>query len=116
MNKIVLILGVIILAFLVYSQAVTKEYIVNCNMKTHITKPDDCTSQNKDSGYDCCYEYMRIITLNTQVCKYLEKSALGLENEFDLLRNTYNAKNVSIVCSSEALVLSLTFVLIIMLL
>lgn len=105
MKKMVLIIGLIILAYIGYSFDTSLQQ--QCNMKENVTQVDDCKILSKsDKTWKCCYQFMRILTLNIKVCKYMENTEESLDAEFDLLRNTYSAKNVSIDCSSETLFVS----------
>ena len=73
-----------------------------------------CTINNTVQSKACCFERFRINKVITTRCSYIDKTEDGIREEKRLLKDTWDVKNLTILCSGKNLKFNLYFLLILL--
>ena len=73
-----------------------------------------CTINNTVQSKACCFERFRINKVITTRCSYIDKTEDGIREEKRLLKDTWDVKNLTILCSGKNLKFNLYFFLILL--
>ena len=73
-----------------------------------------CTINNTVQSKACCFERFRINKVITTRCSYIDKTEDGIREEKRLLRDSWDVKNLTILCSGKNLKFNLYFFLILL--
>ena len=70
-----------------------------------------CTINNTVQSKACCFERFRINKVITTRCSYIDKTEDGIREEKRLLRDSWDVKNLTILCSGKNLKFNLFFLI-----
>ena len=73
-----------------------------------------CTINNTVQSKACCFERFRINKVIATRCSYIDKTEDGIREEKRLLKDTWDVKNLTILCSGKNLKFNLYFFLILL--
>ena len=70
-----------------------------------------CTINNTVQSKACCFERFRINKVITTRCSYIDKTEDGIREEKRMLRDSWDVKNLTILCSGKNLKFNLFFLI-----